>query len=102
MHEYLVVENAGRRRRNELLASGLVDDVARGGVFVDLGLGGQPGACAAPGGGLVVPQGEELAGSTRLVGEAAGSRARRAGLGGGGGGGGAGGRARGLLVRHVL
>ena len=70
MLQHLVFEDelVARRRSDELLAIGLLAGVARGGVFGDLGLGGQPGT------------GEEASRGAR--------RSRALGGGGGGGGGG--------------
>jgi hypothetical protein len=46
MLQHLIFEDEleARRRSDELLAIGLLDDIARTGVFGDLGHGGQPGA----------------------------------------------------------
>lgn len=46
MLQHLVFEDVleARRRSNELLAIGLLDGIARSGVFGTLGLGGQAGA----------------------------------------------------------
>lgn len=46
MQQHAIFEDGieARRRSDELLAVGLLDDVAYGGVFGDLGLGGQPDA----------------------------------------------------------
>jgi hypothetical protein len=46
VEQHLIFEDEleARRRSDELLAIGLLHEVARAGVFVDLGRGGQPGA----------------------------------------------------------